>query len=222
MAATLDLWTIDAESATRIGHPAPFPVELPRRLIELYTYEGDLVLDPFLGSGSTLVAAKQARRRGIGVDLDPTYVALATKRVAAASPEPLVHEASTFKTFVIETLRALGLNPEPSRKRRGAALAADLVVNHNGDDVEIFIVGGWTVARSGLEGTSAALELVGKVSLLERAGVTKVLAVTPQLPSPHAESTRILRASGPVLQLCAGTREALAAHFCPPVKESPS
>src|SRR5664280_1990179 len=49
--ATIDLWDIPTESATRVGHPAPFPVELPRRLIELYTYRGDLVMDPFMGSG---------------------------------------------------------------------------------------------------------------------------------------------------------------------------
>ncbi|MBI00205.1 MAG: hypothetical protein CL467_06335 [Acidimicrobiaceae bacterium] len=82
MEATLDVWRIDAEQATRVGHPAPFPVELPRRLIDLYTYRGDLVLDPFLGSGSTLVAAVRAGRRGVGYDLDPEYVTLAKQRVA--------------------------------------------------------------------------------------------------------------------------------------------
>ena len=68
MEATLDLWRIDAEQATRVGHPAPFPVELPRRLIDLYSFKDDLILDPFLGSGSTLVAAMRAGRRGVGYD----------------------------------------------------------------------------------------------------------------------------------------------------------
>ncbi len=81
MEATLDVWRIDAEQATRVGHPAPFPVELPRRLIDLYTYRDDLVLDPFLGSGSTLVAAARAGRRGVGFDLDPEYVTLAKQRL---------------------------------------------------------------------------------------------------------------------------------------------
>ncbi len=82
MEATLDLWRIDAEQASRVGHPAPFPVELPRRLIDLYTYRDDVVLDPFMGSGTTLVAAARAGRRGVGYDLDPEYVALAADRVA--------------------------------------------------------------------------------------------------------------------------------------------
>jgi len=83
MDSTLDVWKIRPESAKRIGHPAPFPVELPERLIHLYTYVGDTVLDPFLGSGSTAVAAVRTGRRYIGVDTDPEYVALAEERVVA-------------------------------------------------------------------------------------------------------------------------------------------
>ncbi len=80
---TKDVWRIDAESATRIGHPAPFPVELPRRLIDLFTYQGDIVLDPFAGSGSTLVAAARTGRVGVGYDTDATYVEMANERVRA-------------------------------------------------------------------------------------------------------------------------------------------
>ena len=79
MAATLDVWDIPPESAKRVHHPAPFPVALPERLILLYTYEDDLVLDPFMGSGSTLVAAAQHGRRYVGYDLDPEYVDLARR-----------------------------------------------------------------------------------------------------------------------------------------------
>ena len=81
MEATLDVWRIDSESARRVNHPAPFPIELPRRLIDLYTYKGDVVLDPFLGSGTTVVAAERTERRGIGFDLDEEYVKIARKRV---------------------------------------------------------------------------------------------------------------------------------------------
>lgn len=82
MALTLDLWEIPAESARRVGHPAPFPVELPEHLIRLYTFKQDLVLDPFMGSGSALVAAARLGRRYVGYDLDETYVAIARRRVA--------------------------------------------------------------------------------------------------------------------------------------------
>jgi DNA modification methylase len=81
--ATVDLWELPPESATRVGHPAPFPVELPQRLIDLYTYRGDLVLDPFMGSGTTAVAAVRTERHFVGYDTDPGYVAAALERIAA-------------------------------------------------------------------------------------------------------------------------------------------
>ena len=82
MEATLDVWEMPAESATRVGHPAPFPVALPERLIQLHTYVGDVVLDPFMGSGSTAVAAVRTGRRYVGYDTDAAYVAAAEQRVA--------------------------------------------------------------------------------------------------------------------------------------------
>lgn len=86
MEATLDVWELPAESASRVGHPAPFPVALPERLIHLHTYVGDLVLDPFMGSGSTGVAAVRTGRHYVGYDLDPAYVAAAEARIAATAP----------------------------------------------------------------------------------------------------------------------------------------
>ena len=80
--ATTDLWEMPPESATRVGHPAPFPVELPIRLIELYTYEDDVVLDPFMGSGTTAVSALRTRRHYIGFDTDKSYVIRANARIA--------------------------------------------------------------------------------------------------------------------------------------------
>lgn len=93
MALTLGVWNMPTESAKRVGHPAPFPVELPEQLIRLYTYKNDLVLDPFLGSGSTAVAAAALGRRYVGYDLDPAYVEIARSRVAeldgqATEPPP--------------------------------------------------------------------------------------------------------------------------------------
>ena len=86
LALTLDVWSIPPESARRVGHPAPFPVELPERLIWLYTFKDDLVLDPFMGSGSTLVAAARHGRRYVGYDADPGYVEIARRRVADEAP----------------------------------------------------------------------------------------------------------------------------------------
>ncbi len=79
--ATVSIWDILPESARRVGHPAPFPVELPRRLIELYTFAGDLVLDPFLGSGSTAVAAVETARHYVGYDLSDEYLEIAERRI---------------------------------------------------------------------------------------------------------------------------------------------
>jgi len=80
---TLDTWRFAPESARRVGHPAPFPVELPRRCIELFTFRGDTVLDPFGGVGSVAVAAINTGRHYVCVDADPEYVAKARARVDA-------------------------------------------------------------------------------------------------------------------------------------------
>lgn len=78
---TKSIWTFPAESAKKIGHPAPFPVELPYRTIQLYTFEGEIVLDPFMGSGQTGIAAIKTNRHYIGYDVDEEYVKLAEKRI---------------------------------------------------------------------------------------------------------------------------------------------
>jgi modification methylase len=78
---TRSVWTFPAESARKIGHPAPFPIELPYRLIQLYTFRDEVVLDPFCGSGSASIAALKADRHYIGYDIDENYVRLAEKRI---------------------------------------------------------------------------------------------------------------------------------------------
>lgn len=80
---TKSIWTMPTESAKRVGHPAPFPEELPYRLIELYSYKNDIILDPFVGSGTTALAALKSERRYIGYDVDKEYVKLAERRLRA-------------------------------------------------------------------------------------------------------------------------------------------
>ena len=79
---TRSVWDFSAESARKIGHPAPFPLELPYRLIQLYTFEGDVVLDPFMGSGQTALAALKSGRHFVGYEIDAGYRKLAQKRIA--------------------------------------------------------------------------------------------------------------------------------------------
>ncbi|MGB9876033.1 MAG: DNA-methyltransferase [bacterium] len=78
---TKSVWTFDAESATKVGHPAPFPVELPYRLIQLYTFEEEVVLDPFMGSGQAAIAAIKTRRHFVGYEINEEYVKLAERRI---------------------------------------------------------------------------------------------------------------------------------------------
>ncbi|MDQ5843361.1 MAG: site-specific DNA-methyltransferase [Thermoproteota archaeon] len=81
LAFTKSTWDFPAESATRVGHPAPFPIELPYRCIQLYTFKGEVVLDPFCGTGSTSIAAIKSGRQFVGYDINKEYVEIANSRV---------------------------------------------------------------------------------------------------------------------------------------------
>ncbi|MDI6698262.1 MAG: site-specific DNA-methyltransferase [Candidatus Saccharicenans sp.] len=78
---TKSVWNFPAESASKIGHPAPFPVELPYRLIQLYTFEGEVVLDPFIGSGQTAIASLKTKRHYVGYEINKDYALLAERRI---------------------------------------------------------------------------------------------------------------------------------------------
>lgn len=112
MEATTDVWEIPPASATRVGHPAPFPVELPQRLIELYTYRDDLVLDPFMGSGTTAVAAVRSERHYVGFDTDASYIDLAEQRIAAERQKPV--ECSDSLRWSVTAPRPKGRNGQLS------------------------------------------------------------------------------------------------------------
>lgn len=89
---TKSVWTFPAVSAKKIGHPAPFPEELPHRLIQLYTFKDDVVLDPFVGSGTTCLSAIKDKRNYVGYDINPAYIKLAEKRI-----QQYTNQLSLFK-----------------------------------------------------------------------------------------------------------------------------
>lgn len=93
---TKSIWTMNAESAKRIGHPAPFPEELPYRLIQLYSFKGDIIIDPFMGSGTTAVSAIKSERKFVGYDISQEYIDLAERRL-----RPFL-EQTTLKFATVE------------------------------------------------------------------------------------------------------------------------
>jgi DNA modification methylase len=78
---TKSIWRFDTVSAKRIGHPAPFPIELPYRCIQMLTYKGEIILDPFMGSGQTAIAAIKSKRHYVGYEINKGYIDLANNRI---------------------------------------------------------------------------------------------------------------------------------------------
>lgn len=102
---TKSIWLFNAEYATRVGHPAPFPVELPSRCIKLYTFENEVVLDPFIGSGTTAVAALMLKRKFVGYEIDQKYIEIANKRIDVVRNQSTLvtkHEALKQETASLE------------------------------------------------------------------------------------------------------------------------
>ena len=94
---TKSLWTMNAESARRIGHPAPFPEELPNRLIQLYSFKKDIILDPFMGSGTTAISALKSERNYVGYEISKEYIQLAEKRI-----NPIKNQTKlTFNNIIV-------------------------------------------------------------------------------------------------------------------------
>jgi len=212
--ATLDLWRIPAESAKRVNHPAPFPVELPLRLIELYTYAGDLVLDPFLGSGSAAVAAVRAGRRYAGYDIDPDYVATARARVE--------EEQARLRAAAIDGGGAGAWGRTEGEGRAAPALAEVLleeagftVTHHNrplpGSGTAVSLVaraadgrewwfdvtGGFTSVRGGLARADVLWRAIGRAHVLRAAGNAPLVLLTSHLPAAGTPGDAALRAVGP-------------------------
>ena len=95
---TKSIWTMNAESARRIGHPAPFPEELPNRLIQLYSFKKDIILDPFMGSGTTAISALKSERNYVGYEISKEYIQLAEKRI-----NPIKYQTKlTFNNIIVK------------------------------------------------------------------------------------------------------------------------
>ena len=200
MEATTDVWDFPPESATRVNHTAPFPVELPLRLIELYTYRGDVILDPFMGSGSTAVAAVRSERSFVGYDTDRSYVREARRRVEGERERQA--RAKGRRARVILTARPAPADPaEDSQSRavregqRAKEIAravlsdcefTEIIEDHrlrNGVEVNFVatdvkghrwffdVSGAFTSARPGLRRTDTLWKALGKAAVIKASKV---------------------------------------------------
>ena len=219
MSWTTDVWDMPTESATRVGHPAPYPVELPQRLIELYTYAGDVVLDPFMGSGTTAVAAVTTGRHFIGFDTDEAYLDVARERVDAARaaladadgalPVELrtaVQDGRMAKEVAELALTEAGFVDVTPLKRPVAGV--DLAYTARDDDGALWhieLVG--TISRgtdgAGLRRSDNLWRTLGKAAALRAAldEPARLLVLTTDLPqrsSPQARALVAARADGVV------------------------
>jgi modification methylase len=200
MEAVTDVWNLPAESATRVGHPAPFPVDLPQRLIELYTYEGDVVLDPFIGSGSTAVAAVRTGRHYLGFDTDPAYVSIAEARVleergraapsnghADALAEPRA-QGESARNLAAQALELAGFVEIEDRFRSPAGTAfAFRARDGSGGRWYVDVAGGFTTGPAGLRRSDLLWRAVGMATTVRaHEPGCRVLVLTTGLPGPGA------------------------------------
>lgn len=204
---TKDIWDLEPASAKRIGHPAPFPIDLPRRLIELYSYVGDTVVDPFCGAGSTLIASERTGRIGVGYDTDQAYVDLSLERLAndEAPERDDAHAAAVelgrkVSNIAVDALTSAGFTIDKAKPAlRGLGVTYDfLVSNGNGVDWWIDIAGSYTVARSGLERIDGLWHVLGRLRTLEAMHPSaRVLVLTPHPVDPMSSNGKTLRAAPP-------------------------
>lgn len=204
---TKDVWELEPASAKRVGHPAPFPIDLPRRLIELYTYTGDTVVDPFCGAGSTLIAAERTGRIGVGYDTDEAYVSLSLDRLAKDEPPErddahavAVELGRKISDIAVDALTDAGFTVAKVKPAlRGLGVTYDfLVTDSKGAEWWIDIAGSYTVARTGLERSDGVWHVLGRLRTLEAMHpAARVLVLTPHALDPSSTNGKTLRAAPP-------------------------
>jgi site-specific DNA-methyltransferase (adenine-specific) len=96
----LSFWTDIKGASTRGGHPAPFPIELAERLVRMFSFAGDTVLDPFVGTGSTSLAALRTGRNSVGVEIDREYCRMAQTRLRAEAAQKRMFGATRADVVV--------------------------------------------------------------------------------------------------------------------------
>ncbi len=214
MEATTDVWEIPSELARRVGHPAPFPVDLPTRLIHLYTHPGDLVLDPFMGSGTTAVAAIRTGRHFVGYDTDPDYVERASAR-AARELELREQEAArdadrasaprrTAKDEAAAALEAAGFVEVSKTVKLPAGVDIALSARDRGGELWYFdVAGGFTTSRPGLQRADTLWRSIGKAAVLQALEPGARLVVLSAALPPRQSSSRqalaaVTGADGPI------------------------
>ncbi len=208
-----------------MGHPAPFPVELPERLMHLYTFRGDTVLDPFMGSGSTAVAAVRSARRFIGYDTDPGYVEHALDRIERErathkeSPSPrmavipatqdgppglneveiAVREGQTAKEIAIAVIADCGFEEISTTQRLGGGIGIDISARDSSGRFWLFDVsGGFTTMRTGLRRVETMWRALGRAAVIKASSSDPkpfVVLLTTDLPSQNSPSGQALRAA---------------------------
>ncbi len=203
MAFTLDVWSIPPESAKRVGHPAPFPVELPEQLIHLYTYENDLVLDPFMGSGSTALAAIRLGRRYVGYDTDPTYVELSKQRVTEMGDRVDNQRANDIRASVKIAEQALddagfAVTARDKRLPKTGVTVAFVATDRGGHEWFFDVVGANTTNRAGMFTPDIVWKVLGRAMAVHgRFPLIPLVVLSPQLPRKSSEGDVALRAAGP-------------------------
>ncbi|WP_083914994.1 DNA-methyltransferase [Ilumatobacter nonamiensis] len=172
MEATLDVWEIPAESATRVGHPAPFPVALVERCLHLFTYDGDVVLDPFMGSGTTGVAAKRTGRRFVGYDTEPAYVRQARERIDSLAPTESP-DRRTLKEMARTLLEESGFETLDENVRVAPGVTVSVRGTRPDGVSQLFEFGGVnTPSRPGLSRIETVWKTIAKASIVRESAET--------------------------------------------------